>query len=237
MEKRKIQEKELENWLFNHADKTYQAFVKKLLPGTENILGVRLPELRKLAKEILKGEWKVFLEEGEEIYFEQVMLKGMIIGNLKIEFEEWIRYIDQFVPKITNWSICDSFCSGLKMTKKYPEKMWEFIKKYAEKEEEFSARFGFVMMLNYFIEENYLEEILGLLENIKSEAYYVKMAAAWVISVCYAKYPERTIKFLEKGKLDRQIFQKALQKILESNRVKEEQKIRIREMKKEKRDF
>ena len=176
-------------------------------------------------------------ESEQEIYFEQVMLKGMIIGNLKIEFEEWIRYIDQFVPKITNWSICDSFCSSLKITKKYSERMWEFIKKYAEKEEEFSARFGFVMILNYFIEENYLEEVFELLENIKSEAYYAKMAAAWVLSVCYAQYPERTIKFLEKGKLDRQIFQKALQKILESNRVKEEQKIRIREMKKEKRDF
>lgn len=237
MEKQEIQKKELENWLFSHADDTYQAFVKKLLPRTENILGVRLPELRKLAKEIAKGEWKVFLEEEEEIYFEQVMLKGMIIGNLKIEFEEWIRYIDQFVPKITNWSICDSFCSSLKITKKYPEKMWEFIKEYAEKEDEFSARFGFVMILNYFIEENYLEEIFGLLENIKSEEYYAKMAAAWVISICYVQYSERTIKFLEKRKLDEHIFQKALQKILESDRVKEEEKIKIREMKKEKRDF
>lgn len=232
MRKQKNYEKEIESWLFIHADKSYQIFMKRLLPGTENILGVRLPELRKLSKEIVKGEWSSFLEKGEEKYFEQVMLKGMVIGNLEIEFDEWIKYIIEFVPKITNWSICDSFCSSLKMTKKYSEKMWSFIKSCLKEENEFSVRFGLVMMLDYFIKEDYLDEIFLLLEDIKNEAYYVKMAAAWTVSSCYIRYPVRTMEFLKKGKLEQQIFQKALQKIVESNSVKEEEKVKIKEMKK-----
>lgn len=98
-------EKTIKEQLFELADEEYQKFSAALIPNINNVLGVRLPELRKLAKKLAKGDWRIYLEQAESEYFEEIMLQGMVIGYVKTDVEEILRYVADFVPKIDNWSV------------------------------------------------------------------------------------------------------------------------------------
>ncbi len=160
------------------------------------------------------------------------MLKGMIIGLSKKEkFEEIKKYIESYIPKINNWALCDVFCAGLKITSKYEKEMWQFIQKYLKSDKEFEIRFGVVIILDYYIKEEYLEEIFKIIEKIENDGYYVKMAIAWEISISLIKYYDRTKEFLQKSQLDKFTHNKAIQKAIESYRITEKQKAELRKMK------
>ena len=124
------------------------------------------------------------------------------------------------------------FCAGLKITKKYKKKMWNFIQKYLNSDKEFEIRFGIVIILDYYIDEEYLDKNFEIFQKIKNDNYYVKMAIAWAISICLIKYYDRTIKYLEKAKLDNWTYNKSIQKAIESYRINDEQKEHLRQMKK-----
>lgn len=213
------------------SEEGHKRFQEMLIPNQTNILGVRIPSLRKLAKEITKGDWKDFLLNGKEDYFEEIMLKGMVIGDLKLTPEEKLTWIQWFVPKIDNWSVCDSFCVGLKFSKKHPELVWEFIQPYLQSNKEYEIRFGVVMILSYFIEKEYLSQIFQHFNEIQHDGYYVKMAVAWAISMIYIRYPVETTEFLHQNSLDDFTYNKALQKITESYRIDQKTKEQIRKMK------
>ena len=225
-------EEEIREKLFELADKEYKDFHSSLCPGSDNIIGVRVPKIRNYAKE-LYNNGKI-----EEIliikpkYAEEAMLQGMIIGFIKNkEINKILEYIEKFIPSINNWAICDVFCAGLKITKKYPEEMWNFIIKYIYSDKEFEIRFGLVMMLDYYILDKYIDEIFKIVEEVNHDGYYVKMAKAWLLSICYIKYSEKTLEYLKKSKLDDFTYNKTLQKIIESYRVTKENKEVIRKMK------
>ncbi len=185
-----------------------------------------------MAKNIAKGDWRTYLDHAAESdYFEEIMLQGMVIGYVKTDIEDILHYTAAFITKIDNWSVCDSFCTGLKFTKKNPKLVWEFLQPYLSSNHEYEIRFGVVMLLDYYIEEEYIGRVLQRLNNIKHEGYYVKMAVAWAISICYVKLPETTMRWLESNTLDDFTYNKALQKITESNRVDHETKNLIRGMK------
>ncbi|MGG2107843.1 DNA alkylation repair protein [Lysinibacillus pakistanensis] len=217
--------------LINLADQDYQKFSSSLIPNCQNILGVRLPELRKIAKNIAKEDWQNYLTAASDEFFEEVMLQGMIIGYVKTNIEERLSYVASFVPKIDNWSVCDSFCTGLKFTKENQEQVWVFLQPYFSSHKEYEVRFGVVMLLNYFIDHQYIQCVLNIINAIKHEGYYVKMAVAWAISICYVKDPLVTMNYLRNNSLDDFTYHKALQKITESNRVEKEAKNLIRQMK------
>ncbi|MED4452342.1 DNA alkylation repair protein [Metabacillus fastidiosus] len=217
--------------IFELIDTDYQKFAAALIPNINNILGVRLPELRKIAKKIAKDDWHTYLETAENEYFEEIMLQGMIIGYVKTNIEEILPYVAAFVPKIDNWSVCDSFCTGLKFTKENKRLVWEFLQPYLSSEKEYEIRFGVVMLLNFYIETEYIGKVLNLLEGVKHEGFYAKMAVAWALSICYVKIPDLTMEFLKNNMLDDFTYNKALQKIVESNRVNKETKSLIRSMK------
>ncbi|AJY75114.1 DNA alkylation repair protein [Paenibacillus beijingensis] len=224
-------EKTIKEQLTELAESEYRKFSSGLIPNINNVLGVRLPELRKLAKTIAKGDWRAYLEAAESDYFEEVMLQGMVIGCAKADADEMLRYIAAFVPKIDNWSVCDSFCLGLKFAKKNQAKVWDFLQIYLSSDKEYEIRFGVVMLLNFFVEETYIAAVLQRLDSIKHDGYYVKMAIAWAVAECYAKLPGPTMSFLESNSLDDFTFNKALQKITESYRVDPDTKALIRGMK------
>lgn len=217
--------------LFELSDEKYQRFQRKLCPDTDNIIGVRIPSLRKLAKEIAKGDWREYLKVAEDEYYEEAMLQGMVIGYSKADITEMLNYIQDFIPKINNWAVCDSFCSGLKYTKKNKDTLWEIINTYLHSKKEFEIRFAVVMLLGYYIEEKYIDKVLLLLDKVKHEGYYVKMAVAWTISICYIKFPGQTMKYLNTNSLDNFTYNKSLQKITESLRVDKETKVLIKGMK------
>ena len=225
---------EIKNKLKELAHVKYKEFHSGLCPNTENILGVRVPILRNYAKEVLK-QYKIedLLENIDNEYYEEILLQGMIIGLSKEkDMEKILGYIKEFIPKIDNWATCDVFCAGLKITKKNKEIMWNFIKPYLNSSKEFEIRFGIVMILDYYIEEQYLEENFKIFENVKNEEYYVQMAIAWAISICLIKYFNETIEYLKTSKLDKFTYNKALQKGIESFRISEENKKILRNMKK-----
>ena len=217
--------------LFNLADEKYRQFQMGLCPDTDGIIGVRLPILRKLAKEIAKGDWRTYLKNGNNQYFEEIMLTGMVIGCVKTDMEEILKYVGEFVPQIDNWAVCDSFCAGLKFTKLNKSRVWDFLQPYLFSKEEFQIRFGVVMLLDYYIEDDYIDRILNIFNEINREDYYVKMAVAWAVSMCFVKYEVKTIHFLEENELDDFTYNKAIQKIIESLRVDQETKTKLKKMK------
>lgn len=217
--------------IFQLADEKYREFQSGLCPGNDNIVGVRLPLLRKLAKQIAKGDWKTYMKEAENKYYEEVMLQGLVLGYVKADIEEILNFVTDFIPKIDNWAVCDSLCTGLKFTKTNRDRVLNYIKPYLSSEKEFEMRFAVVMLLNFYIDENYIDRVLLLLDGAKHEGYYVKMAVAWAISICYVKFPEKTMEYLKNNTLDDFTYNKALQKITESLRVGKETKTTIRSMK------
>lgn len=217
--------------LFNLIDEKYKKFHSKLCPNIDNILGVRLPLLRKISKNLSKDNWNEYLENPYSDYYEEIMIEGLTIGYIKTDNESRFNYMKNFIPKINNWGICDSFCNNLKFTKKNMKEVWEFIRPYSLSSKEFDIRFSVVMMLNFYIVDDYIDEVLHILNNISHEGYYVKTAVAWAISFAYIHYPNKTLKFLENNNLDKFTYNKALQKIIESNRVSKSDKNLMRTMK------
>lgn len=214
------------------AEPDFQTFMAKLIPNIskERILGVRLPKLRAIAKELVKEDWRKYLEEAEDNSYEEVMLQGMVIGYAKQEVSELFDWTAWFVPKIDNWSVCDSFCVGLKAAKTYQAEFWAFIQPYLKSKHAYEIRFGVVMFLDYYVNAEYIKEGLKLLDEICHEDYYVKMAVAWAVSICYIKFPKETMAFLKQNHLDDFTYHKALQKITESLKVPKEEKQLIRSM-------
>lgn len=219
-------------------DESYRVFHSRLLPGVKNIMGVRVPMLWKLARRLAKEEGAAYLLRACDDTYEEIMLQGMVICLLKEEPERTLERLPAYMAKIDNWAECDIICSGLKSMKKARKECLEFLKPYLSSEKEFEVRFAAVLLLDYFIDERYIAETLRLLDGIRHPGYYVKMAVAWAVSVCYVKFPEETMRYLtaspspgEGNTLDDFTYNKALQKIAESYQVDKETKALIRSMK------
>lgn len=215
---------EIKEVLVKYSEEDYKKFSSKLLPESETLLGVRIPALRKIAKGLAKGDWKSYLAGASDDTFEEVMLQGLTIGYVKSEPSDIIEALKNFIPKIKNWSVCDSSVMGLKIVKKYPDIFWDFIQPYLSDEKEYSVRFAFVVILTYYIDEAHLEKIFNIFDSFSNDGYYAQMAAAWALSVCYVKFPKETYEYILKSKLDDFTFNKSIQKIIESYRVDTESK-------------
>ena len=217
------------------SDAKYREFHGALVPGEDQLLGVRIPVLRQYARELYAMYGKrtdVLLQEIGDDYYESITLQGMIISmQRKIPREKLFAQIEDFVPKIRNWGICDTFCASLKEVRRYPEETWEFLQKYLKSDKEFETRFGVVMLLDHYINEEYLDRLFAVLESILHEGYYVKMAVAWLISICFVRFYDETLTFMETAKLDDFTYNKALQKARESLRISKEQKDHLQTMK------
>lgn len=222
---------DIQKRLYALADPKYQAFHSSLCPGVSNIIGVRTPLLRTLAKELAKGDFRTYLATATDTSYEEILLQGLVIGYGKMPLEERFSYIAGFVPKIDNWATCDLFCSTLTFAKKQREAVWEFLLPYLSSSAEFPLRFGVVMLLDHFLTDTYIDAVLERLNTIHHDGYYVKMAIAWAISICYIKFPEQTMVLLRNNHLDDFTYNKALQKIRESTRVSATEKEALQKMK------
>lgn len=216
---------EIRKRLEQEAEEKYRVFSSALIPNIDNVLGVRIPKLNKLVKELYKTDWKPFLNQ-PCIYMEETMLQGMLIAKTG-DFE----LVKQFVPKINNWSVCDKFCNSLKCVKDNKQQVWKFIQPYLKSKKEYNNRFALVIMLEYFIEEDYLAKIFEILNTFNSKKYYAQMAAAWLVSMCFVEFPKETTEFLKTTKLDDWTYNKSIQKIIESLKVDKPTKQKLKLMK------
>ena len=222
--------------LIDLKDEKYKEFNKKLCPDTKReILGIRVPALRKLAQNIVKNEeynWKEFIKNDNPKYFEEVILQGLIIAYSKNELEEKIEYIKNIIPRIDSWAMTDTIIPTLKIKEKDLDKYWKFILTYINSEKEFEVRYSVISMLDYFIIDDYVDKVINILNNISHEGYYVKMAVAWTLAEIGIKYNNKAMIFLKgKNNLDKFTYNKTLQKMIESYRITDEQKSILRKMK------
>ena len=205
--------------LIQLSDAEYRDFTKTLTPTSKPILGVRIPALRSLAKELAAREdWRSLLSARSD-FFEQDMLKGMIIGCAQSELEEKLELISNFVREIDNWNVCDAFCSSLKFSSKFQPQVFSFIAPYVESTIEFHARFGVVMLKDYFINQEYIDRVIMLLPSCRSEAYYARMGTAWAICECIAKFEDKALPLLLSADIDESTRKMAMRKCFDSRRV------------------
>ncbi len=220
------------------SDPDYRRFNASLLPGVKGILGVRMPQLRELARELLREDWRKWLAEieaADTVCYEERMLQGLVISLAPCTIEERLAYTARFVPRIDNWAVCDAFCRKLRPDER--EAVWRFIQPYFRSDAPYDLRFAAVMSLQNFTDPEHLEELLRLLSTIRHEAYYVQMGVAWAVAECYSSDPERTGEWLTNDcPLDDRTYDKALQKIIESRRTADSVRQRFRAMKRRSRD-
>ena len=221
---------EIRKKLFEFQDVKYQEFHSNLCPGINNIIGIPVPKIRTLVKEILKQNYHEYLNQIEKKYYEETMIEGLIIATSKMSLEDKFMYLKKFVPKIDNWAICDTVCASFKFKEKELSDVWSFILSYQNSDKDFELRFMIIMMMDYFLIDFYLEQVFQIIDSIQVDYYYTNMAIAWLISVAFVKDRKRTLKYLNNHHLSNFTYQKALQKIIESNRVSKEDKQMIREM-------
>ena len=162
------------------------------------------------------------------------MIYGLVIGYINEELETRLKYLDAFVQIIDNWAICDCCCSTYKFTNKSLKEMWKYLQKYKDSQNEFEVRFLCIMLMDYYLIDEYIDSVLEIYENIKLDKYYVKMGIAWGISVAFVKSKTKVIEFLKNNRLDDFTYNKAIQKMIESNRIDKITKDELRKMKRRK---
>lgn len=212
------------NSLYKKQDLKYKEFNDKVVKGVGESIGIRIPDLRIIAKEISKSEKSIEMLEilDKQNIFEMRMIEGILIGIIKTDNNNTVKkLVKNFVEnRINNWYLCDCFASGLKSkVKQDKEWFYETAKCYAQSEKTWEIRFGLVMFLCYFKERAYFEEIKPIILDIKNQDYYVRMGAAWLISTLYVETKDETLEILKNERLDVWIRNKAIQKIKESYRV------------------
>lgn len=225
--------KKVDESLREMADEKYREFHSRLIPGVESIFyGVRVPALRKLARQLVKGDWRGFVElTKDSSVYEFNMLCGMVCALAKCDFEEKLEYVKKFIPSIDNWAVCDIVCGDLKDVKNNQERMYEFVLPYLKSQNEYEVRFAVVILMQYFVTDEYINDVLKNYDDIRHKGYYVKMAVAWGISICYVKYRNITLEYLASCNLDDFTYNKSVQKMIESFRVSREDKEMLRSMK------
>ena len=217
------------NILYLNQDLKYKDFHSKLILNS-NLVGVRTPILKKIAKTIAKGNYEHFITNNKHDLYEEKLIHGLLIGYLKIDFDSVINLLDNFIIYIDNWAICDLTASNLKTFNKNLDKGFEVIKKYLNSSNTWINRFGYVLLLDYYINDKYLNQIFEMCKKYKDD-YYIKMSIAWLLSMCYLKYKDKTLKFIKSNYLDSWTKNKTIQKIIESKRVNEQEKKFLKSMK------
>ena len=217
--------------LFKMQDKKYREFQAKLMPtvAPDTIIGVRTPELRKYAKQLIKsGETAEFLTELPHDYFDENQLHAFIISDTK-DYEKCIEEVNTFLPYVDNWATCDQLSP--KVFKKHKEKLLGEIKKWMKSKKTYTMRFGIGMLMQHFLDEDFKPEYPEVIAGIRSDEYYVNMMIAWYFATALAKKYEQVLPFIENGSLDAWIHNKAIQKSVESYRISPEQKQYLRSLK------
>ena len=210
--------------LLDLREEEYADFQSRLTPGIdrERFIGVRIPKLRKLAGIFKKTTAsKEFLGELPHYYFEENMLHGLLIAEIK-DYDMCIAELEKFLPFIDNWAVCDVLSP--KVFKKHKTELFSEIRKWSDSKDTYICRFGIGMLMRYFLDEDFTPEHLKIPANIHSEEYYVNMMLAWYFATALAKQWKDTIVLLETGVLDKWVHNKTIQKARESFRITGRQK-------------
>lgn len=243
----------IQKQLFGLQDKKYKDFQVKLIPNVdpETVIGVRTPELRKLAKELAKGlskepvkgnakdtetgtlkgrakETKAFLAALPHRYFDENQLHAFIVSEIK-DYDRCIVEVNKFLPYVDNWATCDQMSP--KVFAKHKAELLKEIKCWLKSKETYTVRFAIGMLMQHFLDEDFDPAYPKLVAKIRSDEYYINMMIAWYFATALAKQYETTIPYIEQNKLDVWTHNKTIQKAVESYRITDEQKAYLKKLK------
>lgn len=221
------------NVLKSKEDLEYKKFHSGLGIESDYLIGIRVPELKKIALNISKTDYNSFIKYNTHKTYEEIIIHGLLIGYLKEDFYIILDLFKDYINYIDNWALCDNPVANLHIWRKNQDNGYFFVIECLNSSNSWINRVGFVILLDYYINNLYIDKILDICDKFVTEEYYVKMAIAWLISICYIKYPSKTYKFLENNKMSSWIQNKSIQKIRESLRVSKEDKDNLLKLKKE----
>lgn len=234
----------MENWtkeryeafrreLFSQGEEEYKNFNAKLLCSELPVIGLRIPLLRKTAKDIAKKDGVGFLQVcGKETY-EERLLYGLVAAALPISYGEFLPYCDHYTEHLAeNWAHCDVFASSVKKAiKGHEREFFQHIEAYLASENPWAVRMGLILMLSNYLTEAYMQEVIERTDSLCSDHYYIRMAQAWLLATAWAKDRERMLAYIEHHHLDDWTWNKFIQKCCESYRVSKEDKALLRSLK------
>ena len=211
-------------------DEGYRAFTLPLIPNVEerSFIGVRLPVIKKYAKDLDERSRNEFLDSLPHVYHEENLLHAFILSNIK-DFEEFIKRTDAFPPFVSNWSVCDTICN--KHLNKHKEVLLPVIYQWLQSQEIYRVRYAVKCLMSYYLGDDFREEHLEKVREVHMEDYYVKMMVAWYLATGLAKNYEPFIQAIETRRFDPWIHNKAIQKAAESFRVSDEHKTYLKSLK------
>ncbi len=230
MKKEKWTKKKYQNFLKElkkEADLKYKAFHSGLGINNDYLIGIPIPKCRMFAKEISKTDYISFIKLNTHKTYEERLIHGLLIGYIKEDIDTILKLFSDYITYIDNWALCDSPISNLHIIKNNLDYCFPFVLECLQNDNEWHKRVGYVILLTYYINDDYLNKIYELCDANQKDSYYVKMAIAWLISICYIKYPDETLNYLKHNQLDNWTHNKAIQKIRESNRVPKSDKEKI----------
>ena len=221
---------DIQKHLLSLQDQKYRDFTLPLIPNVDEktFIGVRLPLIKKYAKELSEAEKKEFLSSLPHVYHEENLLHAFILSNIK-DYDEFIKEVDSFLPYVTNWSVSDAICN--KHLNKYKNKLIKEIYKWLKSDEIYRVRYAVKCLMNYYLNEDFKEEHIDKVKEVKLDDYYVKMMIAWYLATGLAKNYNSFIKPIEDKSFDSFTHNKAIQKAIESYRVSEEHKEYLKKFK------
>ena len=222
---------EIRTQLFSMQDLKYRDFQSKLIPTVEYdmVIGVRTPELRKYAKQLVKTDGiSEFLRELPHAYFDENQLHAFIISEIK-DYEKCLQEVEIFLPYVDNWATCDQMSPTV--FKKHKEELLRNIRKWLASDKTYTVRFAIEMLMKHFLEEDFTIEYPEMVAKIRSDEYYINMMIAWYFATALAKQYEAVVPFIEHRCLDVWTHNKAIQKSVESYRITGEQKEYLRSLK------
>lgn len=221
---------EIRNYLLKNQDEGYRNFTLPLLPNIDEktFIGVRLPIIKKYAKELDEDVREKFMKELPHKYHEENILHAFILSNIK-DYDKFISLVDSFLPYVSNWSVCDTICN--KNLEKYKDRLIVEIYKWLKSKELYRVRYAVKCLMNYYLGDSFKQEHIKAVEQVKLEDYYVRMMIAWYIATGLAKNYKDFVLVLEENRFDTFTHNKAIQKAVESFRVSDEHKAYLKTLK------
>lgn len=213
---------ELVSYLYSIADEKYRDFNKKLIPGGADIIGIRMPELRSMAKKISKGDKDGFLSCKKSGTNEELILNGLVLASRNVSYEELMEDMLSFAGSITNWAVCDTV--KFNAAGQYKERLIKDIDIFLFNKNPWVQRYGFKLLMEQYLEEGYIDFVLEKTVTVRSDFYYLQMMQGWLIATAAVEFPQKVMELLEGGRLSAPVQNIAIQKMRESRRISGEDK-------------
>ena len=214
--------REFVRYLKSLGEENYKNFNKKIIPDTPLFYGIRVPKLREISREILKGNSREFLKLKKGEHHEEIIIEGLVMAGASKDYKEMLGFMKSFSKKIYNWAICDTV--SFKGVKKYRVEFLKDSSWFYKNENPWIVRFGLKNLMDFYLEEEYIKEVLEITKNVKSDFYYVEMMQAWLLATAFAKFRKETLLALEEGGFSKNVYNMTVRKMRDSFRISKEDK-------------